>query len=1227
MRKLCEIIALLFAFIITEFAFETSGEPLGCGGFVKSFVTIDYSRISLKLYTSSGNLKHTSDCAPNNGYYFIRIYDKGNYVLKIEPPFGWNFEPKEVALTVDGSENDVCSNNKDVNFMFKGFNVSGKVISNTLDSGPEGVELTLIAKSNNNVLQKTTTTANGEFTLKEVVPGTYEIKASESKYRFLGTSSLTIVVNNDSVQLDSSDPKSVLVVAGYNIVGRVASDGEPIKGVQFSLYSKDKQNFDFKSIEKCDKSSVTSKKPVSGDPKPRYICHVISGPDGKFRFETIPPGDYKIVPIYRGKDIQFEVKPDELDISIRHQHIEIKPTFQVEGFSVSGRVLSSKNGKGIVDAQVLLTNGLGTVSETIINTAADGIFHLENIRTGTYTLQITASHILFETTTVKISPASPQIPDITASAFEVCGKLVFTSSPIDLRIGFSRIENGVEKIDQTVDIETDYRFCTFLRPGNYKVTPLVPEKLKREMIFVPKEKIIAVEDVPILDLEFRQFTATVSGKVEYIQKKKLEKNIFIKLEKSGSLVATWDVDKNGFDFTFNSLIPGTYRLNVEKTDNGWCWETNFIEFEIIDKDISNLILKQRGFLLSFMPSNSMQLNILYPDKKRSDKLDLMQANVFHTHCVSMPGIYTITPLTCHKFKEDESDEIFTVDTESENGFRTLHLSAVKHRVTGAVRTSLNISDIVVHVKSEARDDSPDIHLKLELKNYIEVKSGNSVVNEYPFSFWLKSFTTAIIEPTSNQLLFKPTNHKVSVETDCLDNVITFNGRTGLFVSGQIQPKLADVKITIRDRKTENVLFVTNSDASGKYVGGPFDYDDGSEISVSAEKTGYLFRQLWSDTDLSLFGHFESQKLAGIIVKVVDSNDKSNLKDVLISISGGSDNFRKNSITPENGQLAFVGLNPGQYFVRAVLKEFQFEPSSKILDLKQGETVTIEIKGKRVAFSCFGVTNSLNGQPEGGVALEAVGIEGVSEWGVNCSQLFEETVSETNGNFRIRDLQPNCKYEIRLKRGDEKNNHISRSIPSEEVISIKSGSEGKDITGMRLIVFRKMTQMDITGIVNTKVEYLSSLKVKLFAENNPEPPIAVIPLTSSFFSLPTIPIDNRVYSIKLESSLSPSVYEFQTTSVSFSANRSFEHFDFTFTVKQRTSNNFGDQDVIQGGAIYTLPIILLLTFALYNYKTILPFVFNFVENVQSLLASRNASSDSGEASNSSASKKKVKPKKV
>ena len=34
-------------------------------------------------YTKAGSLKYHTDCAPNNGYYFIPVYDKGDYTIRV----------------------------------------------------------------------------------------------------------------------------------------------------------------------------------------------------------------------------------------------------------------------------------------------------------------------------------------------------------------------------------------------------------------------------------------------------------------------------------------------------------------------------------------------------------------------------------------------------------------------------------------------------------------------------------------------------------------------------------------------------------------------------------------------------------------------------------------------------------------------------------------------------------------------------------------------------------------------------------------------------------------------------------------------------------------------------------------------------------------------------------------------------------------------------------------
>lgn len=51
---------------------------------------MDFSNIKVKLVTSDGVLKASTECAPN-GYYFLPIYDKGKFAIQLESPQGWSF--------------------------------------------------------------------------------------------------------------------------------------------------------------------------------------------------------------------------------------------------------------------------------------------------------------------------------------------------------------------------------------------------------------------------------------------------------------------------------------------------------------------------------------------------------------------------------------------------------------------------------------------------------------------------------------------------------------------------------------------------------------------------------------------------------------------------------------------------------------------------------------------------------------------------------------------------------------------------------------------------------------------------------------------------------------------------------------------------------------------------------------------------------------------------------
>lgn len=172
-------------------------------------------------------MKDKTDCSPSNGYYFLPIYDRGEYLLKISPPPGWSFEPEEVKLNFNG-QTDICSLGKDVNFVFKGFGITGKVALG--NGGARGVNVELKSENGNDVRQ-TVTDANGIFSFSPIIPGKYVVKASHPQWHF-EKAEYTVLVKGGNTVL----PENSLIISGFDVIGRFETLGQLSEGLGIALF-------------------------------------------------------------------------------------------------------------------------------------------------------------------------------------------------------------------------------------------------------------------------------------------------------------------------------------------------------------------------------------------------------------------------------------------------------------------------------------------------------------------------------------------------------------------------------------------------------------------------------------------------------------------------------------------------------------------------------------------------------------------------------------------------------------------------------------------------------------------------------------------------------------------------------------------------------------------------------------------------------------------------------
>uniref|UniRef100_A0A8C6XMV8 Prealbumin-like fold domain-containing protein n=1 Tax=Naja naja TaxID=35670 RepID=A0A8C6XMV8_NAJNA len=1059
---------------------------VGCGGFVRSDVEINYSLIEIKLYTKHGTLKYQTDCAPNNGYFMIPLYDKGDFILKIEPPLGWSFEPTSVDIHVDGI-NDICTKGGDINFVFTGFSVNGKVLSKGQDLGPASVFVALRSPSTGVTLQSTTTQPGGKYAFLKVLPGEYEIFASHPTW--------TLKEATTTVRVTSSNAyaSSPLIVAGYNVSGSVRSDGEPMKGVMFLLFSSSVAKED---IMGCNPS------PVDGfparDDSLAYLCNVISKEDGTFTFQSLPSGKYAVIPFYRGERITFDVAPSKLDFVVEHDSLRIEPVFHVMGFSVTGRILNSPEGEGVPDATVILN------SQIKVTTRSDGSFRLENITTGTYTIQAHKDHLFFDIMTVKIAPNTPQLADIIVTEFSVCGQISVTRFPDSIKqITKYKVNMWPQEKEKAVLLttETDARggFCFKARPGLYVLQVIVPDaEVRAGLALKPKVFPVTVASKPVLDVIFSQFLASVSGKITCLDACGELMVILQSILRPGekrSLQLT--AKSTSLAFTFENVLPGKYKMSIIQED--WCWKNKSLEIEVVEEDVSGIEFRQTGYMLRCSLSHAITLEF-YQDENGPENVGVYNLSKgVNRFCLSKPGVYEVTPRSCHRFEH----EYYTYDTSAPS---ILTLTAIRHHVLGTITTD-KLMDVMVTIRSSI-DSEPDLVLgplksqqelrqeqqraEIEARRQEREKKGpdeegskppvQEVVEEllgpfhYDFSYWARSGEKITVTPSSKELLFYPPSIETVVSGEsCPGKLIEIYGKAGLFLEGQIHPELEGVEIIISEKGAPSPLITVFTDDKGSYSVGPLHSD--LEYTVTAQKEGFVLSGV-EDT----IGDFKAFALAGVTFEI-KSEDGHPLAGVLLSLSGGT--FRSNLLTQDNGMLTFANLSPGQYYFKPMMKEFRFEPSSQMIEVQEGQNLKIAIVGYRTAYSCYGTVSSLNGEPEQGIAVEAVG-QG------ECAIYGEDTVTDEEGRFRLRGLLPSCLYHIQLKA--EGNDHIERALPQYSAIQV--GSD--DVDNVNIVAFRQINQFDLSGNVITPSEYLPTLWVKLYKSENLDNPVHTVSLGQSLF---------------------------------------------------------------------------------------------------------------------------------
>lgn len=244
----------------------------------------------------------------------------------------------------------------------------------------------------------------------------------------------------------------------------------------------------------------------------------------------------------------------------------------------------------------------------------------------------------------------------------------------------------------------------------------------------------------------------------------------------------------------------------------------------------------------------------------------------------------------------------------------------------------------------------------------------------------------------------------------------------------------------------------------------------------------------------------------------------------MSLSSENRLFRQTIKTDSQGQVVFESLKPGLYYLIVMMQEYEFKPNSHPIEIKDGVEASLTVEATRIAYSCFGRVTSINGRSEsdGSVLVEAQGVR--SELDVNlendlCKSSRENAELDPDGlgTYRIRNLKPNCVYEVNVKRLRDDGSGL-KIAPLNYVFRVNHS----DVLDRNFIVLTRNEQVDVSlwatlsgGVDEKPVNQY--VRVKLFKTTQPDTILATqYALVNSIAYLgPVVRDPSQQYAVSVE----------------------------------------------------------------------------------------------------------------
>jgi hypothetical protein len=935
-------------------------------------------------------------------------------------------------------------------------------------------------------------------------------------------------------------------------------------------------------------------------------------------------------------------------------------------------------GVGLADGEVYV-NG----KNSGVKTSADGSFVLSALSTGIYKFEIKSKNIYFQEKQVHVDLSSSNclktgsalnqrlsgLSSFKAFSFDVCGQIKMIKDQLNsnylndfiksVRISFKKVEQNGPKNYKSTNINENYEYCVQLEANSeYIVHAELSENLSQIIKLMPDEQKIQVTNKPIMNVNFEQMEAKLDGTILLLSRQDVLKDLTLNI-KLDDPKRSWNkqvltqctkevvVNQNGetasesivkCKFSLTNLLFGNYLLTTNY-DDLFCWKKqNSIN---INSENQNYLLEQSGYILNYELSHKNSLFKLNDGEQVLFSKNILNDNDLSGKlCLPDARDYKVLIESCHKYTNTESD-VDIIPIESSLFVKNSNKIALK-----ALKTQV-IIDVLFKFDDPAekqRVTSDDLFVEVKFGPALQetqlvkfkVKSETSTqtnINQLMFSSksWFAPNQLIQLNAKSNKILFENNFKELRVdEFNCASNYVQFDAAVGIFLAVSISPADVDeISLVLRSQLDNSVLSQETISAAQGFKLGPLK-PPFSSYNVELSKSGYLFNKLNSGVQNkdTVQIDFIAEKLGQLKVNVINSNSKTNLENVLLSLSSENRLFRSTIKTGMNGQASFDNLKPGLYYLIVMMQEYEFIPNSHPIQISDGYYMNLVVEANRIAYSCFGKVSSINGQAESNILVQASGIRSESDSENEnelCRSVQESTPVENGlGTFRIYSLRPNCEYMLSLKNSNEQSQKSSKIIPEHYRFIVNSS----DVTGRNFVILNQVEKVDVT----LSVSFRSSIspvidlkrvnnyvKVKLFKTNQPNSVLQTQfwPANSMvyFNNLPRESMQQYSIQVELLSPSSVSLFGtitqqqqsvlqqqpvIESVELSFYADSAHKQLVANFDMDKKNYNGFGfdfKQQQYQN-FYFTLPLFILMIGLVLNSRRVQQYLqqsYSYVEH--------------------------------